>query len=355
MWGLVSGRRDYGEKNCNFAPYIFKIIAKRVTLYPFTFHTIYKEKVWGGSKLHDLLGKNGPYDGHCGESWEVSALPDNVSTVKNGPLAGTSLTQLVQQYKQALLGNKVWQRYGASFPLLVKFIDANQDLSIQVHPNDALASQRHNSFGKSEMWYIMQADEGAALISGFSQPLNEQEYTQALHQGQLTTLLNKEAVQPGDVFYIPAGRVHTIGQGILLAEIQQSADITYRLYDFDRVGLDGKKRALHTEQALAAIDFNHYPNYRTEYPQNETSAQLVQQEHFSVNLLSLDKPTPRSYHSLDSFVVLLCVQGQGVLHYGGQSLEVPLGAAVLVPAAQQQIELVPTGQAPFKLLESYMV
>lgn len=236
----------------------------KTPLYPLKFEPILKDKIWGGEKLKKVLDK--PTDSkECGESWELSGVAGDVSIVSEGELKGKSLTELIGTYTGDLLGKKVYSRFGNNFPLLIKFIDANQDLSIQVHPNDAMAKERHNSFGKTEMWYVVDAEPGATLISGFNKPTSKEEYLEYFNSGKLTDLLNKENVENDDVFYLPAGRVHTIGKGLLIAEIQQTSDITYRIYDFDRTDAQGNKRELHVEQALGAIDFGFYKEYKTAY------------------------------------------------------------------------------------------
>jgi mannose-6-phosphate isomerase len=216
----------------------------------------------------------------------ISGVKTDVSVVSNGALAGESLADLLEQYKDELVGKHVYNHFGNIFPLLVKFIDANDDLSIQVHPNDELAKKRHNSFGKTEMWYIIESDPGSTLIAGFNQQLDEQKYLQALNSGHIMDILNKEKAEAGDVFFLPAGRVHTIGKGLLLAEIQQTSDITYRIYDFDRVDDKGQKRELHTELALAALDYNVYPDYKTEYqPKQNEDVHLVKCPYFTTNVM----------------------------------------------------------------------
>ena len=227
------------------------------TLYPLKFKTIYKDKIWGGHKINTYLHKNFGDLPNCGETWEISGVKSDVSVVEGGELAGQSLADLLEQYKDQLVGKKVYDHFGNIFPLLVKFIDANEDLSIQVHPDDKLGKERHNSFGKTEMWYVIEADPGSTLIAGFNKELTQQEYLDTFNSGHLTDVLNKEDVKAGDVFFLPAGRVHTIGKGLLIAEIQQTSDITYRIYDFDRVDDKGNKRELHVEEALAAIDYKH--------------------------------------------------------------------------------------------------
>jgi mannose-6-phosphate isomerase len=234
-------------------------------LYPLIFHTQYKDKIWGGQKIKTVLGKDYGDLPNCGETWEISGVKGNVSVVKNGSLAGKSLVELIQTYKEKLVGKKVFEKSGDEFPLLIKFIDANDDLSIQVHPDDALGMKRHNSLGKTEMWYVFEADKGAKLNSGFNQEMDKETYLKHLNDKSLEKILNYEEVKIGDVFFLPAGRVHYIGKGICLAEIQQTSDITYRIYDFDRRDDKGNLRELHTDLALDAIDYKHYVDYKTKY------------------------------------------------------------------------------------------
>jgi len=302
-------------------------------LYPLQFDTIYKEKLWGGQKINTYLGKSFAPLPNCGETWEVSAVPGNVSTVSEGPLKGTGLDALVQTYREQLVGGKVYRHFGDEFPMLVKFLDAAQDLSIQVHPDDALAGQRHNSLGKTEMWYIIQADDDASLIAGFNKALTKEQYLQYFNNGQLEEVLNREKVQAGDVFYIPAGRVHTIGKGILLAEIQQSSDVTYRIYDFDRVDAAGNKRELHTEQAVDAIDYQLYSSYKTSYTeQPNEAAQLVKSPYFTTNKLACTNTITRQYNEIDSFVIYVCYEGTCTLTVGNHTVNLTLGNTVLLPA-----------------------
>src|ERR1700760_1176669 len=281
-----------------------------ISLYPLKFKTIYKDKIWGGQKIKTYLHKDFGSRPNCGETWEISGVKSDVSVVANGELEGQSLADLLEKYQDQLVGKKVYNYFGNIFPLLVKFIDANDDLSIQVHPNDELAQKRHNSFGKTEMWYVIEADPGSTLISGFNQRVNEQVYLEKLNSGHIMDILNQEDVQAGDVFFLPAGRVHTIGKGLLIAEIQQTSDITYRIYDFDRVDDKGNKRELHVEEALAAIDYKHYPEYKTKYtPAKDETVHLVSCPYFTTNLLDFDKGTDKDYGNLDSFVIHVCLEG----------------------------------------------
>lgn len=328
-------------------------------LYPLTFQTIFKDKIWGGQKIKTILGKDYAESSdrplpNCGETWEVSGVAGDVSLVKDGPLAGKSLADLLQEHKSDLVGQHVYNRFGDTFPLLVKFIDANDDLSIQVHPNDQLAKERHNSFGKTEMWYIMQADEGASLNSGFNRTVSREEYVQAVQDNTLMDILNIEQAQPGDVFFLPAGRVHYIGKGLLLAEIQQTSDITYRIYDFDRVDANGQKRDLHTEQALDAIDFQHHDDYKTHYEKTlNQSVNAVTCNYFVTNVLHFDQEVMHDYSHLDSFVILVCVEGGVTIQTdGGRETTLKLGECALIPATIKSVTLVPDGE--MTLLESYV-
>ena len=322
-------------------------------LYPLKFDTIFKEKLWGGTKIRDVLGKDFAPLKNCGETWEISGVPGNLSVVSDGVLKGKTLPELIDQFGADLVGTKVLEQYGNDFPLLIKFIDAAQDLSIQVHPNDDLAKARHNSLGKTEMWYIFQADEGAELITGFNKETSKEEYLEHLEAGKLTDILNSEPVDSGDTFYIPAGRVHTIGKGLLLAEIQQSSDVTYRIYDFDRTDDQGNKRELHTEQALDALDYKHYPEYKTEVAQclNEV-APMVKSEYFQTNLLHFTTGIVREYYDIDSFIIYTCTEGEAEIQTQGQTTKISMGNAVLVPQKFPEVHI--RTKSGFKILETYV-
>ena len=328
-------------------------------LYPLTFQPIFKDKIWGGQKIRTILGKDfaqDPANRHpnCGETWEVSGVADNVSVVKDGPLAGQSLADLLHEHKGELVGQHVYDKFGDTFPLLVKFLDANDDLSIQVHPNDQLAKKRHNSFGKTEMWYIMQADAGASLNSGFARTVSRDDYVKAVENNTLMEILNIEPAQPGDVFFLPAGRVHYIGKGLLLAEIQQTSDITYRIYDFDRVDSTGQKRELHTEQAVDAIDYQHHDDYKTQYEKVlNQSVNAVSCDYFVTNVLHFNQEVLHDYSHLDSFVILICVEGSATIQTEGvHEMLVKLGECVLIPASIKSVTIVPNGD--MTMLESYV-
>jgi len=322
-------------------------------LYPLKFKSIYKDKIWGGQKIKTYLGKDFGNLPNCGETWEISGVKTDVSVVDGGALDGESLADLLEQYKDELVGEKIYAHFGNIFPLLVKFIDANDWLSVQVHPNDELAKKRHNSFGKTEMWYIIESDPGSTLISGFNQQIDEKTYVEKLNSGHLMDILNKETADAGDVFFLPAGRVHTIGKGLLLAEIQQTSDITYRIYDFDRVDDKGNKRELHTEEALAALDYKVYPHYKTQYtPQVNGDVHLVTCPYFTTNVMDFTHGTTKDYSNLDSFVIHVCVAGAYTLICNGESYEVKMGECILLPKVIDHVELKTT--TGFKILESYI-
>jgi mannose-6-phosphate isomerase len=324
-------------------------------LYPLTFETIFKDKIWGGQKIKTILEKDFSPLPNCGETWEVSDVEGNVSVVKEGSLQGKSLHELVEEYKGKLVGQHVYDKYGDRFPLLVKFIDANDDLSIQVHPDDELAEKRKSGFGKTEMWYIMQADEGAKLNSGFNREVTKEEYVKAVADNTIQDILNIEPAQPGDVFFLPAGRVHYIGKGLLLAEIQQTSDTTYRIYDFDRVdATTGQKRELHTELAVDAINYHHYDHYKTQYDRKlNESVNAVTSDYFVTNVLTANEEIEHDYTQIDSFVILICVAGALTIEAeGGYSVSLKMGQCTLIPATINNVTFVPDGD--MTLLETYV-
>ncbi|MBX9850409.1 MAG: class I mannose-6-phosphate isomerase [Cytophagaceae bacterium] len=320
-------------------------------LYPLKFKTIFKDKIWGGNKIKTILGKDFSPLPNCGETWEISGVKGNESIVADGSLAGKSLPDLIDEYKGKLVGESLYKKFGNEFPLLIKFIDANDDLSIQVHPDDALAKKRHNSFGKTEMWYIFQADKGATLNSGFSKKVDKETYLKHLNNNTLDEILNFEKVEVGDVYFLPAGRVHYIGKGVCLAEIQQTSDITYRIYDFDRADDKGQKRELHTELAVDAIDYNFYPEYKSKYtPRANEAVKIVSCQYFTTNLIDFDRELVRDYSSLDSFVIYICVEGAVKLSYNNSSYSFKKGDSILLPAEIKNVKLTPAGKT--KLLEA---
>lgn len=304
-------------------------------LYPIKFKPILKEKVWGGTKLKMLLNKVTSSD-IVGESWEISDLENNVSVVENGKLKGKTITKLVQHYHKNLMGNKVYSQFGSTFPLLIKFIDAKQDLSVQLHPDDTLAKKRHNSFGKTEMWYIIQADQNANLIIDFIEKIDKQTYLKHLKEETLEKILNKEPIQKGDAFYITPGLIHAIGAGTLLAEIQQTSDITYRVYDWNRPDIDGSKRALHNDLALDAIDFT-FPKHFKISKSNPDSVSLLNSPYFTVKIIDTNNFKSRNLSAIDSFVIYMCVEGSTAISINENTELLSMGETVLIPACAKEV------------------
>jgi mannose-6-phosphate isomerase len=325
-------------------------------LYPFKFKPIYKDKIWGGQKLKELLNKEFSPLPNCGESWEISGVQDEISVVANGFLEGNNLEELVEIYMGELVGEKVYEKFGIEFPLLIKFIDANDDLSIQVHPGDEMAKVRHNAFGKTEMWYVIQADEGAELIAGFNQEVDQGKYLRHLEKNALMEILNTEKVKAGDVFFMPAGRVHAIGRGIVVAEIQQTSDVTYRIYDYNRKDDKGNTRELHTDLALDAIDYTFEKEYRTHYhAHNNESSELVSCPYFTTNLLTLTHSVEMDYNDLDSFIIYMCLDGNYAISWSeDKAMEVLKGETILVPASVSNFILVPKEGQKVKMLEVFI-
>ena len=309
---------------------------------PLKFEPILKTIVWGGEKI-------APYKGietdqkHIGESWELSGVAGNESVVAEGPLKGKTIAELVKEYKGELVGDHVYENTGDEFPLLIKFIDALTDLSIQVHPNDELAAVRHNgSKGKTEMWYVVAADKGAHLLAGLTKKITPEEYAAKVEDGTITDVLARYDVHPGDVFFLPAGRIHAICGGCFIAEIQQTSNITYRIYDYGRLGLDGKPREVHTELAKDAIDYTVYPDYRTHYnPEKDEEQEVVSCPYFTTSIYDLTLPYAKDLSELDSFLVVMCLEGSGCLEVDGEEVFVHQGETVLIPASADDLCLVP--------------
>lgn len=321
-------------------------------LYPLKFTPILKDKIWGGTKLKSLFDKAATSD--ClGESWELSGYAGDESVVTNGFLAGNNLTELIETYMGDLVGDKVFAKYGHTFPLLFKLIDANDFLSIQVHPNDEVAGKRHNSFGKTEMWYVVDAEPGAELIIGFTNDSSKEEYSAAVESGEVENILQKVPVKAGDVFFIPAGLVHAIGKGVVVAEIQQSSDITYRIYDYKRTDANGKERELHVAQALDVIDFRASREPKTAYEATLNQVvPLVTSDYFTTNVLRFDAEVVRDYAAIDSFVAYMCVSGAFDIVADGEKTPVKAGETILIPAAINEVKLVPSVEST--IMEVYV-
>lgn len=320
----------------------------------YKFKPILKSMLWGGEKLIPYKGLESDKTS-VGESWEISGVKGNESIVAEGPDAGMSLPELIARDKAALLGQNNYERFGKEFPLLIKFIDARQDLSIQVHPNDKLAWERHQSKGKTEMWYVVDADPGSRLRSGFAKSVTPDEYEQSIADNTITDLLQEYDIHAGDVFFLPAGRIHSIGAGAFIAEIQQTSNITYRIYDFNRCDDNGNPRELHTEMSKAAIDYTVLPDYRTYYDaQPDAQTQLVSCRYFTTSLCKLTKPYNMELAGLDSFVILICTKGNGsVTDSDGNSIIVRQGESILVPATVKGLNIVP--ETELEILSSWIV
>ncbi|MBN1131741.1 MAG: class I mannose-6-phosphate isomerase [Bacteroidales bacterium] len=322
-------------------------------LYPLKFKPIYKQVIWGGERLREAYGKtNAPEK--TGESWEISGVEGNLSVVSDGFLKGNNLEELIEVYMGDLIGDSVYEQHGLRFPVLVKLIHSSADLSIQVHPDNEYARREHGGSGKTEMWYIMEAGKGARLITGFSRDIDRRLFMEKLNARSLEEILNFEQVKSGDVLFIPPGRIHAIGPGIVLAEIQQTSDITYRIYDWDRTGPDGKPRELHLEHALNVLDYKAYPSYKTEYSMvRNSSVNLVDCPWFTSQVMDFDQPVDKDFNFIDSFVIYVCTEGQVELWYpGGDPVSVRMGESLLVPAVLKELTLVPRGRSI--LLEVYM-
>lgn len=317
-------------------------------MYPLQFEPILKERLWGGTKLRDVLGKNIKSE-TTGESWEVSAVKGDISIVSNGSEKGRSLQDLINENPEALMGKQVHERFGYEFPILIKFIDAKLDLSIQLHPNDELAKARHNSFGKTEMWYVMDADPGAQLIVGFNRDVGREEYIKSLEDNTLLELLNYEPVSEGNTFFINTGKIHAIGAGVLLAEIQQTSDVTYRVYDFNRRDKNGQLRELHTDLAIDAIDYRIKDDFKVSYLTNKNEVnQMVDCPYFKTNFLNLDQELHQDLLERDTFTIYMCVSGKATVSNGHGTASLEKGQTVLLPAASRSVHIDTTGA---KLLE----
>lgn len=310
-------------------------------LYPLKFSPKYYYRIWGGNKLREELNKE--YEGDSiGESWEISDIENCETIVSNGALKGKTLKELIELYKEEFVGSKVYRTFGINFPLLIKFIDAKSPLSIQVHPNNSLAKERHSAFGKNEMWYVMEADKDAELIVGFNKEVEKNEYINHLENSTLNEILNIEKVRKGDTFHIPTGRVHAIGAGVLLAEIQQTSKITYRIYDYDRVDeRTGEKRELHTDLALEAIDYKFYNSYKVDYNKEVNSRNiLVHSTYFKTNFITISGEIEKDYSKLDSFVIYMCVEGFLEIKYEKKLYSLNKGETILLPANVNKLRLI---------------
>lgn len=322
-------------------------------LYPLKFEPLLKEKIWGGKTLVNRYHKKADPDLKYGESWELSAVSDNLSIVSNGFLAGNNIEELIEVYMGDITGDTVFEKFGNEFPLLIKLIEAREDLSIQVHPGNEMAKERHKAYGKTEMWYILESEKDSKIFTGFKEPVTKELYLDSMKTGDIAGILNIENPVPGDVFFTPAGRIHAIGGGILLAEIQQTSDITYRIFDWNRKDSKGRSRDLHTEMALDAIDFKTAGKNKIskQLTLNKTE-NLVNCEFFTTNIISFNERISKDYNLIDSFVIFICTEGKFLIRWDGNSEPVLKGETVLLPAIIKEVVLEPAPES--KLLEIFI-
>lgn len=322
-------------------------------LYPLKFIPILKEKAWGGNVIVTRFNKKPTGSLLIGESWELSAVDGNKSIISNGFLAGNNIEELIEVYMGDITGDSIFEKFGNEFPLLIKFIEAKEDLSIQVHPGNSLAKKRHHANGKTEMWYILESEKEAKIYTGFKEGVTKQMYEESLISGQLADLLNVESTEEGDTFFTPAGRVHAIGAGTVLVEIQQTSDITYRIFDWNRKSTGKVHRELHTDLALDAIDFNATGKnkIRNDRVLNKTE-NLVNCEFFNTNIINFNKPISKEYFFYDSFVIYICIDGEFLIRWDENSEKVSKGETVLLPAMIKEVILEPVKEA--RLLEIFI-
>ncbi|MEP6804823.1 MAG: type I phosphomannose isomerase catalytic subunit [Flavobacterium sp.] len=319
-----------------------------IKIYPLQFDPILKERIWGGEKLQTVLNKPIVSD-ITGESWELSTVEGDVSVIANGELKGKSLTELINELPNEILGTRVYERFGNQFPLLFKYLDAREDLSIQVHPNDKLAKERHNSFGKTEMWYVMQADDNARIIVGFKEDSGKDEYLENLNNKTLVSILDDVKAKAGDVFFLETGTVHAIGAGLVVAEIQQTSDITYRLYDFDRKDAQGNTRELHVDLALDAINYNKVDTHKKYQTTVNTSNLIVDCPYFTTNIIPLDGKIDGNKNG-ETFTVYMCIEGSFEIRYENVNYRYRKGDTVLIPADMRSYVL----EGSASILEVYI-
>lgn len=322
-------------------------------LYPLKFKPIFKDKIWGGDKIKSVMGMDYGSLPNCGEAWIVSGVENDSSEVTNGFLTGNELNELVEVYMGELVGEFNFERFGNEFPVLVKILDARDWLSVQVHPDDQLAEERGLGRGKTEMWYVLDAEPGSELISGFSKSISKEEFQQRINSGTIKEVMNYEEVKKGDLFFMPAGRVHALGPGILLAEIQETSDTTYRIYDWDRTDDKGNPRALHIEESIDAIDYTKSEEAKSPYTKKQKgTTPLVKCEHFTTSLIEVSEPIAKDYSALDSFIILICLEGAVRIESEAGVEILTKGETILVPAIMEWIRLFPEGNC--SLMEVYL-
>ena len=311
-------------------------------LYPFKFSPIYKTRAWGGNTIYNNFLEDAPSDSNIGEAWLLSGLEDDMTEVSNGFLEENAINELTEVYMGEIVGDKVYDKFGHEFPVLVKLIDAKERLSVQVHPNNELAASRHSAYGKSELWYVIDSSEDGVLYIGFKKGVTKDKYLAALESGNIEELLNRVKVTKGDIYYIPAGTVHSIGAGVMIAEIQQTSDITYRIFDWNRKSSEGEPRSLHTELALGAInfDFTEVKNLRIDNPTANTATPIDTNDYFKTSIMDIDGVMDLDYGSRDSFTILLCLEGSGEIEYDTDALDtINKGELILIPSELEEMNL----------------
>jgi mannose-6-phosphate isomerase len=322
-------------------------------LYPIKFEPLLKDKIWGGGSLVKNYGKKADPSRLIGESWELSAIQGNLSVVSNGFLAGNNIEEIIEVYMGDITGEAAFEKFGNEFPLLIKFLDAKKDLSVQVHPDDKIARERHNAYGKTEMWYILESEPSAKIYSGFNKPVSREKFVSSLNDGHLTDLLNTEPALPGDVFFTPAGRIHAIGAGTVLVEIQQTSDVTYRIFDWNRKGNKEEQRELHIDLALDVIDYKASGNCKIIKPiVTDKTENMVSCPFFHTNLLHFNSQIRKDYTIIDSFVIYICLDGEFLIHWEKGVEIVTKGETVLLPAIITDVVLEPRPEA--RLLEVFI-
>lgn len=311
----------------------------------FEFEPVFKSVLWGGTRIAEFKGIASQGD-HIGESWELSPMPGNESVVAEGPFKGQTLPQLLGEHGREIMGERLFERYADRFPLLIKFIDSTQDLSIQVHPDDALAAERHNSLGKTEMWYSVLPTPTAYLYAGFNQEMTPEKFRAKVADSTIVEALTKYYTKPGDLFFLPAGRVHAIGEGNFVLEIQEASDITYRIYDYNRRDAQGNLRQLHVDESVDAITYND----TTQEVKNVTAAPGTQAtledcDYFTTTLINVEGSYTLPLAERDSFTVLISTKGNlKVTDTEGRTTALAQGQTVLVPATTPEVTIEGEGE-----------
>ncbi|MFP4555903.1 MAG: type I phosphomannose isomerase catalytic subunit [Bacteroidales bacterium] len=323
-------------------------------LYPLKFNSQLKERVWGGDRLAKYLGMDFTSKARLGESWELSAVQGNLSVVTNGFLAGNTIEELIEVYMADLVGDKVYKKFGIEFPLLIKLVDTADYLSVQVHPDDEMAKKMHHAYGKTEMWYVLDSSEDSKIVSGFNKPLSRDEYIDIMREGKLEDYLKYETVSPNDIIFIPSGSIHSLGKNIFLVEIQQTSDLTYRIYDWNRKDVDGSSRELHTNLAVDAINFEAAPlKAKQVNPINNQPQELLSCRYFTTNRLVLNDVIERDLYTHDSFRIYLCTKGSAKITCDqAEEVGISTGELVLVPAEMSGTKISPVNTV--ELLEIYI-